>query len=41
MASLISTKSQGHLEKYITGDLNRYIDEKSANRIEKVINLFK
>ena len=37
MASLRRTKSQGHLEKYITGDLNRYIDEKSANRIEKVL----
>ena len=38
MASLRRTKSQGHLlEKYITGDLNKYIDEKSANRIEKVL----
>jgi hypothetical protein len=30
-------KSQGHLEKYITNDLNTYMDEKSANRIERVL----
>lgn len=35
--SLRRTKSQGHLEKYITNDLNKYMDETSANRIERVL----
>ena len=30
-------KSQGHLESYITSDLNKYMDEMSANRIERVL----
>ena len=35
--SLRRTKSQGHLETYITNDLNKYMDETSANRIERVL----
>ena len=30
-------KSQGHLESYITSDLNKYMDEMSANRIERLL----
>lgn len=35
--SLRRTKSQGHLERYITKDLNKYMDETTANRIEKIL----
>jgi len=35
--ALRRTKSQGHLENYITNDLNKYMDETSANRIERVL----
>lgn len=35
--SLRRTKSQGHLELYITSDLNKYIDEKSEDRIERIL----
>lgn len=35
--SLRRTKSQGHLETYITNDLNKYEDETTANRIEKIL----
>lgn len=35
--SLRRTKSQGHLETYMTNDLNKYEDETTANRIEKIL----
>lgn len=35
--SLRRTKSQGHLERYVTSYLNKYMDETTANRIERIL----
>ena len=35
--SLRRTKSEGDLETYITNDLDKYMDETTANRIERVL----